>query len=412
MSNNNAPSDTPPSASDVSVEIAHRQRAERALLESQARQDAITSAMPDLVFLLDEDGRYLEILAAADDLLLAEQSKLLGKTMHEVMTEEAADRFLRVVHETLDSGSSRTIEYSLPVQKGDIFFEGRTAPVSELVQDKRAVVFVARDISDRKAIEAQLLKAKEEAELANRAKSDFLASMSHQLRTPLNAVLGFAQILQSDTKNPVTPNQAKQLGHIRDGGNHLLELINQVLDLSKIESDQFDLNPEVLDTWSVVHECMELIAPLGEPSGITMLISMDTSESVTLYADHLRLKQALINLLSNAVKYNRPDGTVTIEGRQASSNFYCISVNDTGIGIAAENHPDVFKMFNRLGTAASIAQEGTGIGLYVTKLLIEKMGGRIGFTSREGIGSTFWIEIPITRQVAPPARKQTRIRTY
>lgn len=233
-----------------------------------------------------------------------------------------------------------------------------------------------------------------EAEQANRAKSEFLTSMSHELRTPLNAILGFAQILQSDTENPLSTDQTAYVGHIHDGGKHLLGLINQVLDLARIDSDQFDVSLENVNVDEVLAECIALISPLGEARQIRLVNKLNFESSPLLHVDKLRLKQILINLLSNAVKYNKDAGTVSIQGRETRNGYLRLSVTDTGVGIANSDRKNVFQMFHRLSSGPETV-EGTGIGLSVTKLLVEKLAGRIGFESQEGVGSTFWIELPL-----------------
>lgn len=233
------------------------------------------------------------------------------------------------------------------------------------------------------------------AEAANRAKSDFLRSMSHELRTPLNAILGFAQILRSDPKKSLSPYQVEHIDHILGGGNHLLELVNQVLDLARVEADKLDLSLEDVDVSEVVAECVALTLPLGEPNGVQIIDEFIGGPSTHLYVDRLRFKQILINLLSNAVKYNKHGGTVIIEGSEVGDDVLRLSVADTGIGIADKDHSRVFRMFDRLGTVSTLAHDGAGIGLTVTRFLVEKMSGRIGFESKEGIGSTFWIELPL-----------------
>lgn len=248
----------------------------------------------------------------------------------------------------------------------------------------------------------QLKKAAEEAhtaladsQCANRVKSEFLTSMSHELRTPLNAVLGFAQILQFDSTNPLTAKQIKHVECILDGGNHLLELVNQVLDLARVEADQLELSLEDVNVGEIIEDCVAMTIPLGKPDNITIINEFDCGSTCYLHTDRLRLKQVLINLLSNAVKYNNDGGTVTITGQETGHGFLRIFVTDTGIGIAERDHPDIFQMFHRLGVHAGQAKEGTGIGLSVTRGLVEKMAGRIGFESEEGIGSNFWIELPL-----------------
>ena len=259
------------------------------------------------------------------------------------------------------------------------------------------------EISLRKSVEGALRKrsielehSNVEAERASKAKSEFLASMSHELRTPLNAVLGFAQMLQFNPKAPLSPGQNEHVESIITGGNHLLELINEILDLARIEADQLDLFVEKVDAAEVVGDCVALTAPLGEDRKITIVNQLIGGAPLMIRTDQLRFKQAILNLLSNAIKYNKDGGTITVGGRVTDDKFLHISVKDTGSGIAEEDRERVFHMFQRLGTDPLIAQEGTGIGLTVTKRIIERMAGRIGFESEKNVGSTFWVELPLT----------------
>jgi PAS domain S-box-containing protein len=262
------------------------------------------------------------------------------------------------------------------------------------------IVAVYEDVTEQKKAEEHLQTAMEQAEVANQAKSEFLAGMSHELRTPLNAILGFAQILRSGSKNPLSPDQIRQIDFILNGGDHLLDLINQVLDLSKIESDQADLVLESVNANEIVSECVALTAPLCEPNAITLTDNFSGTEHVFVHADHLRLKQIIINLLSNAIKYNKQGGSVDITGSKTGTGFLQICVTDTGVGIAEKDREHVYQMFRRLDGAASLASEGTGIGLNVTRLLVEKIGGQIGFESTEGVGSSFSIELPLASEQA------------
>lgn len=238
-------------------------------------------------------------------------------------------------------------------------------------------------------------RAREEAENANKAKSEFLASMSHELRTPLNAILGFAQMLQFDPKRPLAPSQNEHVECILTGGNHLLVLVNDILDLARVEADQVSLSLDDVDSNAVVADCVALIKPLGEERNISIIDAFSDGDTVHLHTDIMRLKQVVLNLLSNAIKFNKDGGTVTVSGAQTDDGFCRISVTDVGVGIAAENQENIFKMFHRLEHDPMVAREGTGIGLTVTKLLLERMAGRVGFESNLGVGSTFWIELPL-----------------
>jgi PAS domain S-box-containing protein len=253
------------------------------------------------------------------------------------------------------------------------------------------------DISSIKEQQNQLERLKAMAEQTSTAKSDFLASMSHELRTPLNAILGFAQMLETGT-TPLTPRQESDVGHILKAGWHLLKLVNEILDLTLVESGKMMLSIEQVSLQEVMLESLYLIESQASTRGITLTHSgFDTSYFVSV--DRTRFKQALINLLSNAVKYNRPEGGIAIECCLRPADSIRISIRDTGEGLDPKKLAQLFQPFNRLGREAGV-EEGTGIGLVVTKRLVELMGGTIGAESTVGVGSVFWIELGLTTATA------------
>lgn len=251
------------------------------------------------------------------------------------------------------------------------------------------IVGVTRDITSRKLEEKAVLDARAEAERANQAKSDFLSSMSHELRTPMNAILGFAQMLEYDTR--LDADQQDNVHEILKGGRHLLELINEVLDLSKIEAGHVDLSLEPIDISCVANECTGLIEPLMLQKQITLY--QDVPPRTAVRADRVRFKQALLNLLSNAVKYNRDSGQIHLNVKPSNGQYQRITVTDTGLGIPPDRIEKLFQPFQRLGAEHSEI-EGTGIGLTITRHLVELMGGNVGVDSQVGVGTTFWIELP------------------
>jgi PAS domain S-box-containing protein len=233
------------------------------------------------------------------------------------------------------------------------------------------------------------------AEKANHAKSDFLSSMSHELRTPLSAILGFAQLMESGTPQP-TPGQKRSIDQILKAGWYLLELINEILDLALIESGKLSMSLEPVSLQEIIHECETMIEPLAEKHGIS--VSFVAFDSLCfIEADRTRVKQVLINLLSNAIKYNRVGGTVTVENVQNRTDAIRISVRDTGAGLTPQQLTQLFQPFNRLGKEGS-DEQGTGIGLVVSKRLVELMGGTIGVESTVNEGSVFWIELKLTTE--------------
>ncbi|WP_126454979.1 sensor histidine kinase [Sulfuriflexus mobilis] len=230
------------------------------------------------------------------------------------------------------------------------------------------------------------------AERANEAKSRFLSSMSHELRTPLNAILGFSQILQIDTKNPLSREQDKHVKEIMVAGDHLLGLINKVLDLSYLEQGEFTVTLEDVSVLECTKESLSFVEKMAQKKGITIINNIKASHHV--FADPLRLKEVLINLLGNAIKFNRVNGSVTLDSSVDGSNV-CIEVRDTGIGIKATDIEELFKPFHRLDTVNNV--DGTGIGLSLSQQLLHRMNGEIGVKSVHGEGSLFWVKLPASQ---------------
>ena len=248
---------------------------------------------------------------------------------------------------------------------------------------------IFEDITERKQAERALVEAKEQAELANEAKTLFLSRMSHELRTPLNSILGFAQLLDVD----LDQEHKDKLKYILSSGNHLLGLINNLLDLSKIERNKLEVSLERVELGQQIQDCISASRPLAMDRNIHIHCDLQQFKNQFLQADAVRLRQVLLNLLSNAVKYNRAAGRVTVTGESTPRGTFRISVSDTGSGISQEDFPVLFEPFSRL-YLSTYAEEGSGIGLALAKQLVELMCGSIGVRSEPGKGSTFWIELP------------------
>jgi signal transduction histidine kinase len=268
--------------------------------------------------------------------------------------------------------------------------------LQSLAQQTGVALINARLQADERAAAAAALEAKREADRANTAKSEFLSRMSHELRTPLNAILGFGQLLQFDD---LAEEQAESVDHILRAGQHLLGLINEVLDLARIESGHLALSPEAVSVVEVIKDTVDLIGPLATERALHIHAPSPTECAWTVQADRQRLKQVLLNLASNAVKYNRHGGSISLTCHAGDHGRVRIAVADTGPGIPADKLPRLFTQFDRLGAEHSEVQ-GTGIGLVLAKRLAEAMGGALTVASVEGQGTTFTLELSLAMEPA------------
>jgi signal transduction histidine kinase len=257
---------------------------------------------------------------------------------------------------------------------------------------------VLTDVTDSKLFEQALQKtnlalesAKAVAEKAAQAKSEFLSSMSHELRSPLNAVIGFAQLIATGAP-PLSAEQKTSVDQILKAGWHLLHLISEILDLAMIESRKFTIQREPMSVGDVIEECLTMMEPQAQMHEI-QLTFLRPESPIHVNADRKRVKQVIINLLSNAIKYGKVGGAVMIEFAKTAGNGIRINIRDNGVGMAPEQLEHLFQVFNRVGKDRG-AEEGAGIGLVITKQLVELMGGSVGAASRVGVGSEFWVELP------------------
>jgi PAS domain S-box-containing protein len=373
------------------------------LQRSDERLRVLTRETTAFIYELDRDGRIVFANRTYPGLT---REQVEGTPLRNWFTPELQPQVDRAVASAFADGQPQRLDYTIPDPQGQA--RAYVASLVPILRDGAvsSVALTSLDISEQKAAEqeirelnrglearvhertAELQRAMERAESASRAKSEFLSHMSHELRTPMNAILGFAQIIEMSKP---TPQQLKWAGEIRRAGDHLLEMIEDLLDLARIEVGKMSIRLEALELEPVLAESLAIVQPLIAARGLRLEVGECRGAGHWVQADRLRLRQVLVNLLSNAAKYNRAQGSITVQCRQSSAGVR-LSITDTGAGMAPEKLARLFRPFERLGAELG-SVEGTGIGLALSKQLADMMGATLGADSEVDVGSTFWIEL-------------------
>ena len=361
---------------------------------SKTYVENIIGSMTDMLIVLDADGSIRMVNQATLTLLGFEENDLTDKPFRHLFQENASLTAGAWLSDLRKVGILREKEFALRRRDGQTLFVSLSGSV--MVREERlpdAIVCVAQDITERKRAHEALLDAKRQAEAANRAKSEFLANMSHELRTPLNAIIGYSELLQEEAQDRKEDAMNQDLSKVRNAGRHLLGLINNVLDLSKVEAGKMEADFDDTNLENLLSEVADTMQPLIAEKNNTLEVSNDSSVAMFL-TDTQKLRQSLLNLIGNAAKFTR-NGVVRLEVTQEPEGWLNFSVSDTGIGMSAEQLDKVLKPFTQADTSTNKKYGGTGLGLAITKSFVELLGGRLKVKSELGKGSRFTIKLPI-----------------
>ncbi|HEY6970579.1 MAG TPA: PAS domain-containing sensor histidine kinase [Candidatus Angelobacter sp.] len=396
------------------------QKVEQGLSSIESRFRKLLEAAPDAILEVDNEGRIVLINESADRMFGYTREELLGLNVDQLVPAAMRKGHNRYRESYTDHPKTRPMGSGLELnaqRKDGSLFPVEISLSPNWTQEGLRVIAIVRDISERKQAEnriraiqeqhtaelaaknAQLEARNREVEKANRLKSEFLASMSHELRTPLHTVIGFSELLAEESEGALNEKQKRFLSHILQDSRHLLELINEILDLSKIEAGRLELQREEFDFAACAEEVLAAIRNQSEAKNIRL--ENKNNFHGLLHADRVRTKEILYNLLSNAIKFTPEGGFVCLEAIP-QNGYLEISVSDTGIGIPAEEHDAIFEKFYQVGDTTRGVREGTGLGLAITRKLVELHGGRIWLQSQKGQGTRFSVTLPLAKNTAQP----------
>lgn len=380
--------------------LRRRHRVEEELRRSQAFLDSVVENIPSMVFVKDAaELRYLKMNRAGEALLGHSRADLIGRNAFDLMSGVRAARSVAQDRDVLERGELLDVpaEWIETKDGQERILHTRKIPILGADGRPEYLLGIGYDVSEQHQAVVAVDVARQVADAANTAKTEFLSRMSHELRTPLNAVIGFGQLLQLDG---LSADQRSSVDHIVSAGRHLLEMINEVFDLSRVERGELRMSIEPVSVSEVVGEAVGMMGPLAAARDVRIVVDLSPFEDTYVRADRQRFKQTLVNLLSNAVKYNREGGEVRISCQPMADNELRTTVTDTGIGIAEHDLARLFVPFERLG-ATKTDVEGTGLGLALTKRMVEAMAGAIGLTSTFGVGTSVWVDLPLVDAPSP-----------
>lgn len=380
---------------EIAIDIHEQKMAEQVLQESEKKYRTYIDNSPQPVFVTDAAGRYIDVNPAACATTGYSKNELLNMTRLELYAPESQEAAVISFEQLLNTGRSSG-EFCFLKKNGSRYY--MTAEAVKLSDDR--FIGFCTDTTERKRTEEDLLKAKIAAENSNRTKSEFLATMSHELRTPLNSIIGFSEVLSEGYFGQINDKQAKYLRNIFNSGKHLLNIINSILDIAKVESGKMQLYKEKIYLKDIVDEMISAMQHLAASKEIVLKLQAG-SHFGAVQADKAKLRQILFNLIGNAIKFTEAGGVVTIGTREDKEMVY-ISVTDTGIGISASDLTKLFRPFTQLDSSCSRQYEGTGLGLALAKELAELHGGTIFVESELGIGSAFTLALPLKENETAP----------
>ena len=378
----------------VGRDVTEQKMAEEKLKNSEERLNILFEFAPEAYFLNDLRGRFVDGNKAAEKLFGYSKKQLLGKNFLtlDLLPKDQIPIMTRLLDQNAMGHKTEPQELTVKHSDGsEVIVEISTFPV--VVEGTVLMLNIARNITERKKMEGALTESKNIAEIANRAKSDFLANMSHELRTPLNAIIGFSEVLKDEAFGPLTEKQKEYINDVWESGKHLLAVINDVLDLSKIEAGKMQLDVNVVDLKNVIRSGVSLLREKAKEHNIKVVENINDDVGM-VEADERKVKQVLFNLLSNALKFTPDGGKIGIDA-QTTKTGIMISVWDTGIGIEEHDKERIFKEFERIDNLYSREYQGTGLGLYIAKGFVERHGGKMWVESKgKNKGSKFIFTIP------------------